>query len=176
MGAAGVVDEPEGSPADQWQGLESLMPIVTRIIRAKLLDQTIAEDLVQETILQVLAKAHRIAPGMFEPHAGSPRVRSGSQSHCQHRCRQLRRRAGAGHPAAAELHSWAVDPSALPVRERLLILPIIGAGLFRISNAARHRRDGSAAGCGHGDRGYPTRARFCDGAARHGHGHGPHRA
>jgi serine/threonine-protein kinase RsbT len=69
MGAAGVVDEPEGSPADQWDGVEPLMPIVSRIIRARVADPTVAEDLVQETLVKVLAKTHRIAPGMLEPYA-----------------------------------------------------------------------------------------------------------
>ena len=69
MGAPGVDGEPEDSTADQWDGVESLMPIVSRIVRARVPDQTIAEDLVQETLVKVLAKAHRIAPGMLEPYA-----------------------------------------------------------------------------------------------------------
>ena len=45
------------------------MPIVTRIVRAGCRTRAIAEDLVQETLVKVLAKAHRIAPGMLEPYA-----------------------------------------------------------------------------------------------------------
>ena len=45
------------------------MPIIGRIIRAKVPDPTVAEDLVQETLVKVLAKKHRIAPGMLEPYA-----------------------------------------------------------------------------------------------------------
>jgi RNA polymerase sigma factor (sigma-70 family) len=69
MGAAGVVDESEGSSPDGWGGVESILPIVGRIVRSQVSDPTIAEDLVQETLVKVLAKAHRIAPGMVEPYA-----------------------------------------------------------------------------------------------------------
>ena len=45
------------------------MPIVSRIIRARVTDPTVAEDLVQETLVKVLARANRVAPGMLEPYA-----------------------------------------------------------------------------------------------------------
>jgi len=69
MGAAEDVNEPGRSPADQWEGLEAVWQIVGRIIRARVPDPTAADDLVQETLVKVLAKAHRIAPGMLEPYA-----------------------------------------------------------------------------------------------------------
>jgi len=49
--------------------MESLIPIVRRIIRARVSDPVVAEDLVQETLVNVLAKANRVAPPMLEPYA-----------------------------------------------------------------------------------------------------------
>ena len=69
MAAAGVNADLGESVLDQDLAMESLMPIVTRIVRARVPDPTIAEDLVQETLVKVLAKAHRIGPGMLEPYA-----------------------------------------------------------------------------------------------------------
>ena len=44
-------------------------PIVTRVVRARVTDAGLAEDLVQETLVRVLARANRVAPGMLEPYA-----------------------------------------------------------------------------------------------------------
>jgi len=49
--------------------IASLMPIVKRIVGARVDDPTTAEDLVQETLVRVLAVADRIEPGMLEPYA-----------------------------------------------------------------------------------------------------------
>ena len=64
----GVEDSPDsGAVADDV--VESLIPIVRRIIRARVSDPVVAEDLVQETLVNVLAKANRVAPPMLEPYA-----------------------------------------------------------------------------------------------------------
>ena len=74
MGAAEVFDEFSDADSsrvgDRSTGdLESVIPIVRRIIRARVSDQAVAEDLVQETLVKVLARKNRIEPGMLEPYA-----------------------------------------------------------------------------------------------------------
>ena len=74
MGAAEVFDElnEADSPRvdDRSTGdLESVIPIVRRIIRARVSDPAVAEDLVQETLVKVLARKNRIEAGMLEPYA-----------------------------------------------------------------------------------------------------------
>ena len=70
MSASGAVDdEVDNTSPDGRSDVEALIPIVRRIIRARVSDPTVAEDLIQETLVRVLAKAHRIAPSMLEPYA-----------------------------------------------------------------------------------------------------------
>jgi len=47
----------------------ALMPMVRRIVGARVGDPAAAEDLVQETLVRVLAAADRVQPGMLEPYA-----------------------------------------------------------------------------------------------------------
>jgi RNA polymerase sigma factor (sigma-70 family) len=47
----------------------ALIPVLRRVVRARVSDPTAAEDLVQETLARVLAAADRIDPGMLEPYA-----------------------------------------------------------------------------------------------------------
>jgi len=47
----------------------ALIPIVRRIIYSRVANRTVAEDLVQETLVKVLSAAHRVEPGMLEPYA-----------------------------------------------------------------------------------------------------------
>lgn len=49
--------------------IEALIPIVRRIIGARVNDRTAAEDLVQETLLRVLAAADRVDSATLEPYA-----------------------------------------------------------------------------------------------------------
>ena len=49
--------------------LAALAPIVRRIVAARVADRATADDLVQETLVRVLAAADRIEPGMLEPYA-----------------------------------------------------------------------------------------------------------
>ena len=74
MGAAEVFDEFSDADSsrvgDRSTGdLESVIPIVRRIIRARVSDQAVAEDLVQETLVKVLAGRTASSPGMLEPYA-----------------------------------------------------------------------------------------------------------
>jgi RNA polymerase sigma factor (sigma-70 family) len=55
----------EGLHAD----LAALVPVVRRIVAARVPEHATADDLVQETLVRVLAAADRIEPGMLEPYA-----------------------------------------------------------------------------------------------------------
>lgn len=61
---ADAAPRPSGS-AD----IEALLPMVRRIVGARVADQELAEDLVQETLVRVLSAAGRVEPGMLEPYA-----------------------------------------------------------------------------------------------------------
>jgi RNA polymerase sigma factor (sigma-70 family) len=47
----------------------ALVPMVRRVVRARVAERATAEDLVQETLVRVLAAAERVEPGMLEPYA-----------------------------------------------------------------------------------------------------------
>ena len=47
----------------------SLIQIVGRVVRARVANAAVAEDLIQETLLKVLAAADRVEDGMLEPYA-----------------------------------------------------------------------------------------------------------
>lgn len=49
--------------------LSALVPIVRRIVASRVPDRATADDLVQETLVRVLAASERIEPGMLEPYA-----------------------------------------------------------------------------------------------------------
>lgn len=49
--------------------MAALIPMVRRIVRARVGQHPGADDLVQETLVRVLAAAGRIEPGMLEPYA-----------------------------------------------------------------------------------------------------------
>jgi serine/threonine-protein kinase RsbT len=60
-------EDPNTPPAQP--DVESLLPIVRRVVRARVQDPVVAEDLVQETVTRVLAAASRVQPAMIEPYA-----------------------------------------------------------------------------------------------------------
>ncbi len=60
-----VPGDEEPAPPD----VTSLIPMVRRVIGARVDDPAVAEDLVQETLTRVLAAASRVEPGMLEPYA-----------------------------------------------------------------------------------------------------------
>ena len=49
--------------------IAALLPMLRRIIFPRVQNEAAAEDLVQETLVKVLAAANRIEPGMLEPYA-----------------------------------------------------------------------------------------------------------
>jgi len=54
---------------DSHPDVAALIPIVRRIVSARVADRTTADDLVQETLVRVLAATARVEPGMLEPYA-----------------------------------------------------------------------------------------------------------
>src|SRR3954469_14388883 len=52
-----------------YPDVAALIPMVRRIVAARVADQATADDLVQETLARVLAAAPRVEPGMLEPYA-----------------------------------------------------------------------------------------------------------
>lgn len=66
--SAAAADEPE-SPSGGAADVTALLPMVRRIVRARVGSHPAAEDLVQETLVRVLAALPRIEPGMLEPYA-----------------------------------------------------------------------------------------------------------
>ena len=66
MGAAESAGRsPDGGP----DAVASLIPMVRRIVAARVADAGTAEDLVQETLVRVLAASGRVESGMLEPYA-----------------------------------------------------------------------------------------------------------
>lgn len=58
-----------GPGAEQPADVAALIPMVRRIVNARLGHHPAAEDLVQETLVRVLAASERVDPGMLEPYA-----------------------------------------------------------------------------------------------------------
>jgi len=65
--SAAPSDPGTGHPANL--DVAALIPMVRRIIGARVSDPTAAEDLVQETLTRVLGAVERVEPGMLEPYA-----------------------------------------------------------------------------------------------------------
>ena len=68
MTSAGAVDEPP-LPSGPDDDVAALIPMLRRIVGARVGQHPAAEDLVQETLARVLAAKARIEPGMIEPYA-----------------------------------------------------------------------------------------------------------
>ena len=62
-------DPPAFPPARGSPDVAELIPIVRRVVSARIPDQATPDDLVQETLARVLAAAGRVEPGMLEPYA-----------------------------------------------------------------------------------------------------------
>lgn len=80
-----------GSPARDHLDAEiaALLPVIGRVVRARVSDRVVADDLVQETVLKVLAAADRVDAGMLEPYAIAT-ARNLVASMWQHRDRDRR--------------------------------------------------------------------------------------
>lgn len=72
----GAVERPDEAgeaatspPTEARLDIERIVPIVRRVVRARVSDPVAAEDLVQETLTRVLGAASRVQPSMIEPYA-----------------------------------------------------------------------------------------------------------
>jgi len=61
--------ELNGAQTDAAPDIAALLPMLRRIVFSRVQNQAAAEDLVQETLVKVLAASNRIEPGMLEPYA-----------------------------------------------------------------------------------------------------------
>ena len=68
MGAP-ELDGARPNDSEAARDVAALLPMVRRIVFARVPNHAAAEDLVQETLVKVLAAANRIEPGMLEPYA-----------------------------------------------------------------------------------------------------------
>ena len=57
------------SDAETHDAVAGLIPMVRRVIGARVRDRSTVDDLVQETLVRVLAATERVEPGMLEPYA-----------------------------------------------------------------------------------------------------------
>ena len=67
VSAAPSTDPPSGP--DEGHDVAGLIPMVRRIVGARVGNHAAADDLVQETLVRVLSAADRVEPGMLEPYA-----------------------------------------------------------------------------------------------------------
>src|SRR5215218_9913072 len=128
--AAGSADAPEvpGNRPD----ITALIPMVRRIVRARVSDPVAADDLVQETLLRVLGAAGRVGPGMLEPYAittarhvvASMWPEQDRDRRNEHRLVDLRlpQLPDAGLLAREEREALALALERLPERERQTLL------------------------------------------------------
>src|SRR5947199_178151 len=65
--AAGARPAATGGPVPA--DVAALIPLVRRVVAARVPDRATEDDLVQETLARVLSAAHRVEPGMLEPYA-----------------------------------------------------------------------------------------------------------
>jgi RNA polymerase sigma factor (sigma-70 family) len=66
----GAIDSAEAvGDADDQSDIAALIPTVRRIVYSRVGDTSMAEDLVQETLVKVLGAAPRVERGMLEPYA-----------------------------------------------------------------------------------------------------------
>src|SRR3954452_12059894 len=70
-GAGVSVPESAAEPRDGrgQPDVAALIPTIRRIVAARVHDHAAADDLVEETLVRVLAPLHRAEPGMLEPYA-----------------------------------------------------------------------------------------------------------
>jgi len=66
---AQAAGSPEVAVAPTSDDIERVLPIVQRVVGARVADRDLAQDLVQETVLRLLSAAGRVQPEMLEPYA-----------------------------------------------------------------------------------------------------------
>jgi serine/threonine-protein kinase RsbT len=67
--SAAQYSEDDAAGRDDQDEIAALIPMVRRIVAARVSDPAAADDLVQETLARVLAAKVRVEPGMLEPYA-----------------------------------------------------------------------------------------------------------
>jgi serine/threonine-protein kinase RsbT len=67
VSAAHFAEEPDDLTTHD--DVAALMPMVRRIVAARVKDRVSVDDLVQETLVRVLAAKDRVEPGMLQPYA-----------------------------------------------------------------------------------------------------------
>jgi len=67
MNASEALEAWPGAGSDA--AVAALIPIVRRIVHARVSNPAVAEDLVQETLVKILGARHRVEPGMLEAYA-----------------------------------------------------------------------------------------------------------
>jgi RNA polymerase sigma factor (sigma-70 family) len=67
MNASEAIEDWPGAGAES--DVAALIPIVRRIVHARVSNPSTADDLVQETLVKVLGARHRVEPGMLEAYA-----------------------------------------------------------------------------------------------------------
>jgi serine/threonine-protein kinase RsbT len=61
--------DPAGPKAERDSDITDLIPILTKFVNSRVSNPEIAEDLVQEALVKVLAAINRVEPEMLEPYA-----------------------------------------------------------------------------------------------------------
>jgi serine/threonine-protein kinase RsbT len=139
--------------AGQPRDVAGLLPLLRRVVRARIDDPVLADDLVQETVARVLAAGHRVDPALLEPYA-IVTARNVIASHWREQDRRRRNEhrmldpqtdvpADEGILAEADRRAVAEALSTLPEAERRTLLAHEVAGQDTRSLAAER---GSTAG------------------------------
>jgi serine/threonine-protein kinase RsbT len=114
--------EPSGGTAgrEEEPDVAALIPLVRRVVAARVSDRATEDDLVQETLARVLAAAHRVEPGMLEPYAiVTARHVVASLWREQDRERRHRHRVVDLHPVGAADEDVLVDEDRSAMAEAL---------------------------------------------------------
>ena len=106
----------------------ALIPMLTRFVGARVASPQVAEDLVQETLVKVLAAVNRVEPGMLEPYAIAT-ARNLMASMWQEQARHLRNQ----HRVVDLLGAKLPDEDLLNQEDRAAI----AAALERLSERER---------------------------------------
>ena len=119
LGAAASEQPPEPGGTDE--DVAALIPMLRRIVGARVGQHPMAEDLVQETLTRVLAARDRIEPGMLEPYAITT-VRNLVASMWRRDDREVRNRHRLHEPDTSE----DLDESVVATEEQSAITEALG--------------------------------------------------
>lgn len=117
----GAAAEQPAEPGGPDGDVAALIPMLRRIVGARVGQHPMAEDLVQETLARVLAAKDRIEPGMLEPYAIST-VRNLVATMWRRDDREVRNRHRLHEPDA----SGALEDSVVATEEQSAITEALG--------------------------------------------------